>query len=75
MPIEMDFSALRGRIIEKFGTFAAFAQAIGMSRASLSQRVMNDIAFKPDEIILICSPEVLDIPSAEIGKYFFTPKV
>ena len=75
MPIEFDFSALRGRIIEKYGTFAAFADAIKMSRASLSQRVMNDIAFKPDEVILICSPEVLDIPPEEIGRFFYTPKV
>ena len=75
MPVEFDFSALRGRIIEKYGTFAAFAAAINMNRASLSQRIMNDVAFKPDEIILICSPEVLDIPPEEIGKFFYTPKV
>ena len=75
MPIEFDFSALRGRIIEKYGTFASFADAIKMGRASLSQRIMNDVNFKPDEIILICSPEVLDIPSTDIGRYFFTPKV
>jgi hypothetical protein len=75
MPIEFDFSALRGRIVEKYGTFAAFADAIGMSRASLSQRIMNDVAFKPDEVILICSPKVLDIAPEEIGKFFYTPKV
>lgn len=75
MPIEFDFSALRGRIIEKYGTYAAFAEAIEMSRASLSQRMMNDIAFKPDEIIRICSPQVLDIAPEEIGRFFYTPKV
>lgn len=75
MPKEFDFSALRGRIIEKYGTFAAFADAINMNRASLSQRIMNDVNFKPDEIILICSPEILNIQSTEIGRYFFSLKV
>lgn len=75
MPIEFDFSELRGRIIARYGTHAAFAKVLHMSRALLSGRLNNKIKFQPDEIILICSPDVLDIPPEQIGKYFFTPKV
>ena len=70
-----DFSALRGLIIERYGSFGAFADAIEMPRDALSSRLNNKIRFKPEEIYLICEPEVLDIPEAGIRKYFFTPKV
>lgn len=70
-----DFSKLRGRIVEKFGRYEALATAVNMSPAQLSDRLNNKIAFKPDEIYLIASPEVLDIPGAEISRYFLTPKV
>lgn len=72
--MQFDFSALRGRIIERFGTYAAFAAAIGMSRDALSCRLNGKIDFKPEEIYRIAD-EVLDIPETEIRKYFFTPKV
>lgn len=75
MPIEFDFSALRGRIIEKYGSYANFAKAVRIPRAALSGRLNNKIQFKPDEIYQISDPCVLDIESELIGKYFFTPKV
>lgn len=75
MPVIFDFSELCGRIITRFGNYANFAEAVGMSRAQLSERLRNKRHFKPDEVIFISSPEVLDIPDTEIGKYFFTPKV
>lgn len=70
-----DFSMLRGRIIEMYGSYAAFCDAVNMPRAALSGRLNNKVAFKPDDIILFCSQKVLDIPATEIGKYFFTVKV
>lgn len=73
--MKFDFSALRGRIIERFGSCRAFADAIGMPRDALSSRLHNKIGFKPEEIYLFCEPEWLDISEAEIRKYFFTPKV
>lgn len=75
MPVAFDFSLLCGRIIEKYGSRAAFGEAIKMSKASVSGRLNNKVAFQPEDILLICSPDVLDIPETEIGKYFFTPKV
>ena len=75
MPNIFDFSELRGRIITRFGNYATFAEAIGLSRAQVSERLNGIRAWKPEEIPIICDPQVLDIPPHEIGKYFFTPKV
>ena len=69
-----DFSKLCGRIIEKYGTRDAFAEAIGMIPSALSARLNNKVPFKPVEILRITSPEILDIPSSEIGIYFFCRK-
>lgn len=70
-----DFSKLRGRIIEKYGKYEALAQAVNMSQAQLSDRLNNKVGFKPDEMYLLSSKEILDIPCAEIPRYFLTPKV
>lgn len=70
-----DFRKLRGRIIEVFGSYAGLAKALNMSPAQLSDRLNNRISFKPDEIYTIASPEVLNIPSEEIPRYFLTPLV
>lgn len=68
-----DFSELRGRIVARFGSCEAFAKAIDLSKAQLSDRLNNKVPFKPSEIPLIC--KLLDIAKEEIGRYFFTPKV
>ena len=68
-----DFSELRGRIISKYGTCAAFAEALNLSRSQLSDRLTGKIDFQLDEIYEIC--DLLDIPATEIGRYFLTPKV
>lgn len=75
MPVIFDFSELCGRIITRYGNYANFASAVDLSRPQLSERLRNKRPFKPEEIYLICSPEVLDIPVEWIGRYFFTPKV
>jgi len=69
-----DFSKLIGRIIEKYGTRAAFAAALGYSEPSLSYRLNNRIPFDIEEIYNICLPEHLDIAAQDIPVYFFTPK-
>lgn len=71
--VVFDFRELRGRIVARFGTCKAFAEAAHVSRAQLSDRLGNKVRFAPDDICLFS--ELLDIPSSEIGKYFFTPKV
>lgn len=70
-----DFSRLKGRIAEKFETRAAFARHIGIAPSALSNRLKGATPFRPDEIVVICRPDCLDIEPQEIGAYFFTPKV
>lgn len=71
--MEFDFSKLRGRIVERFGTCAKFADAMGHSNSWLSARLTNTTAWASNEIHIACKPELLDIPADEIGLYFFTP--
>lgn len=69
----MDYSKLKGRIIEKYGTRTAFADAIGITMESLSRRLNNGTNFKADEYVKAC--DLLDIPPKEMHLYFFTPKL
>lgn len=71
--MEFDFSKLLGRIIEKFGTRSAFAEAMGLAESALSNRLNGKMHFSADEIYLAC--RLLDIDAQEIPVYFFTPKV
>lgn len=70
-----DYRKLTGRIIEKFGTRKAFAEAVGISENSMSQKLSNKMAITTDDIKLWSQPDFLDIPSDQIGVYFFTLKV
>ncbi len=67
-----DFSKLRGRIKEQFGSERAFAEALGMTTSSLSARLNGKTQFGADIIVVSC--QLLNIPDEEIGAYFFKPK-
>ena len=67
--MSFDYSALRGRIVERYGTTTAFAEKIGMSRSSLSLKLNNKSDWKQNEIENArCA---LGITISEISKYFF----
>lgn len=68
-----DFSKLKGRIVEKYGSQAEFAKAFGISENSLSLKMNNKSRFTSDDIIKIA--DMLDIPQIDVGSYFFTQKV
>ncbi|HGZ8067770.1 DUF739 family protein [Staphylococcus aureus] len=68
-----DYSALIGRIIEKYGNRYAFAYAIGLSERSLSLKLNDKIGWRDCEIAKAC--ELLSIPREEIQVYFFNYKV
>lgn len=68
-----DFSKLSGRIVEKYGTRAAFGVAMNLNPEQLSRRLNNRTQFSADEMMLAL--DLLDIPPEEIHTYFFTPKV
>lgn len=68
-----DYSKLSGRIREKCGTQETFARRIKRSHAYVSNTLNNKAFFSQNDIAN--SVEVLEIPAAEIGAYFFTQKV
>lgn len=70
-----DFSKLRGRIVEKFGTCAAFADAVGLPKSAISARLSNKVSIDSDEMMLWIQPDLLDIPLEEVYVYFLTPLV
>lgn len=63
---------LLGRIKEKYGSQNALARSINWSDAQLSARLNNRVQFGADEILLLASPDVLDICTHDIPDYFFT---
>ena len=71
--VVFNYSRLRGRIIEKYGTVGNFANAIKMSDGTMSSRLSCKSYFSQDEIVTIC--RMLDIGFYEIDDYFFTVKV
>lgn len=73
--IIFDFSKLRGRIREKLGYEAIFAEKIGISQASLSAKFNNKSDFTATEILKASDENVLDIPLNEIGEHFFKKKL
>ena len=67
-----DFSKLRGRIVEKFGTCEAFAAAMGKSKGWISLRLNNTVQWQSSEMMEAAA--LLDIPAVEIPVFFLTPK-
>lgn len=67
-----DNSKLLGKIIEKFKTRSAFAEAMGLSSSALSYRLKTNNWHSKD---IMKAVEILEIPAAEISDYFFANKV
>lgn len=65
-----DYRKLLGKIVERVGTQAAFAEKIGRSERTVSLKLNGKRAWTQVEISKAC--EVLDIPVSEINNYFFT---
>lgn len=63
------YAKLKGRIVEKFGTQKAFADAIGISENSMSKKLNGLTGFSQEDIVLWS--EKLEIDLREAGKYFF----
>lgn len=68
-----NYSKLNGRIVERFGSQARFAEAMGISEHSISQKVNNKTTWKNTEIHKAC--ELLGIPNNDVGQYFFNREV
>lgn len=60
---------LRGRIVEKFGTFEQFANALGISRPTLSLKLGGRVDWSSEQIEKAIA--LLDLKKDDIGEYFF----
>ena len=73
MDIIYDYSKLRGRIIEKYGSMSRFSEAAGLSEIALSRKLNNKIDISRENILKWS--ELLDIPSDEYGVFYFVKKL
>lgn len=71
--MERDYSKLRGRIIEMFGTMYKFAEAMGYSERTISLKINGKIDFTQSDIVKAVA--LLKLRETEIPVYFFTNKV
>ncbi len=67
--MSMDYSKLRGRIVEKYGTIGNFANALDTQLQQVSRKLNSDVGFTKKDILRWC--DLLDISIDEIGVYFF----
>lgn len=68
-----NYSKLKGRIIEKIGSFSEYANMLGMSYQSLNMKLNGNRKFSQDQILK--SANILDIDIQDIGIYFFNLNV
>lgn len=64
-----DYSKLKGRIIEKYGTQENFAKAIGKTQTTTSFKINGKRLWNQEEIIKAI--ELLDLSKDDIVEYFF----
>lgn len=67
--VKFNYSALKGRIIEKYGSQSSFAKALGVSERTLSLKLNNMVAFSQDEMLRAVL--LLGSTSDDIRLYFF----
>lgn len=68
-----DYSKLRGRIVEKFGTIKAFSEALGVSNVAVSEKLNNKVGFSRADIETWSN--LLDISETEYGLFYFARNV
>lgn len=71
--ITFDYSKLKGKIIEKYGSQTAFAKALGVSDATMTSKMTGKTYFSQDEIMK--SIVILGINPGAATEYFFTVRV
>lgn len=68
-----DYSRLKARIRQVYGTQGAFAKDLNIGRVSLSLRLNNKAEFSQEEINKSC--DLLNLGRKDIPAYFFTEEV
>ncbi len=73
MIAEFDYSKLRGRIVEKYGTMSAFAEIVDISEVALSRKLNNKVAISREDMIKWS--KALDVSLDEYGAFYFVQKL
>ena len=73
MNSNFDYSKLRGKIKEKFGSEIKLSKKMELSPTSISYRLNNKVEFSSSEMYKLIT--LLDVPGSEIKDYFFKEKV
>lgn len=68
-----NYSKLKGRIVEIFGSQTKFAKAMKMSERTLSFKISGKVSWKQREIVEAIS--LLGLSKDDIQEYFFTIEV
>ena len=68
-----DYSKLRGKIVEKFGSQSEFSKAMGCSERTLSLKLTGKRSWKQPEICKALS--ILGLSDNDVKEFFFTPEV
>nr|DAY76523.1 MAG TPA: Protein of unknown function (DUF739) [Caudoviricetes sp.] len=68
-----DYSKLRGRIIEKYGSQSKFAKEMKLSERTMSLKMLGRVEWKQSEIQKAVA--LLGLADKDICSYFFTLKV
>ena len=69
----LDYSALRGKIYEVFGSVKRFAEAMELSYVTILKKLAGANFWTQGEILK--AADLLGIKRKDIIKYFFTPNV
>jgi len=67
--VEYDYSKLRGRIVEVYGTQDKFAKALGSSATTISKKLNNLAEWSQGEIEESC--RLLSISRNKLPEFFF----
>ena len=70
--VNFNYSKLRGRIVEIFGSQTEFSKAIKISERSLSLKMKGKVSWKQSEIVKAIN--LLGLEKNDIAEYFFTIK-
>lgn len=68
-----DYRKLKGRITEVYGSRKKFAEAMGSSPATISNKLSNKSYFTQKDIQK--AADLLGLTSGSIASYFFAPKL
>lgn len=72
MPV-YNYSKLRGRIVERFGTMSAFADSMGITKQTLSKKLNGRSGLSQRDIE--CWSNQLGVSEDDLVSYFFAKNV